>query len=145
MVVRLDRTRSLDLGEVREFLFCFAFLARMPGLHRKKCTACQDDNHFNSKECKRCGGALDIQSPGRRRAMVVSCGQPLSFWERVWSNATEPSVLLTQHLTPLDHAFAHCGHPQLSWGPEQEALLHLTKMERGWPRETRAMECRLFV
>ena len=27
MVVRLDRTRSLNLGEVREFLFCFAFLA----------------------------------------------------------------------------------------------------------------------
>ena len=30
---------------------------------RKKCKACQDDNHFKSKECKRCGGALDIQSP----------------------------------------------------------------------------------
>ena len=45
-------------------MFCFAFLASMPGLYRKKCKACQ---HVNSKECKRCGGALDIQSPGRRR------------------------------------------------------------------------------
>ena len=59
--------------------------------------------------------------------IIVSRCQPLSFWERVWSNAIEPSVLLTQHLTPLDNAFAHCGHPQLSWGPEQEALLHLTR------------------
>ena len=50
--------------EVREFLFCFSFLASTPGLHRKKCKACQDDNHFNSKECKRCGGALDILSKG---------------------------------------------------------------------------------
>ena len=49
------RTRSLNLGE---FLFCFAFLARTPDLYRKKCKACQDDNHFNFKECKRCGGAL---------------------------------------------------------------------------------------
>ena len=59
--------QSLNLGEVREFLFCFAFLARTPGLYRKKCKACQDDNHFNFKECTRCGGALDIQSPGRPR------------------------------------------------------------------------------
>ena len=51
MVVRLDRTR--------------VFLARTPGLYRKKCKACQDGNHFNFKECKRCGGVLDIQSPGR--------------------------------------------------------------------------------
>ena len=65
MVVRLDRTRSLGLGEVGEFLFCFAFLASTPGLYRKKCKACQDDNHFNFKECKQCGGAPDIQSPGR--------------------------------------------------------------------------------
>ena len=35
-------------------MFCFAFLASMPGLYRKKCKACQ---HVNSKECKRCGGA----------------------------------------------------------------------------------------
>ena len=62
MFVRLDRTRSLNLGEVREF---FAFLASTPGLHRKKCNACQDDNRFKSKECKRSGGALDIQSPGK--------------------------------------------------------------------------------
>ena len=46
MVVRLDSTRSLNLGEVREFLCCFAFLASMPGLHRQKCKACQEDNHF---------------------------------------------------------------------------------------------------
>ena len=35
-------------------VFCFAFLASMPGLYRKKCKACL---HVNSKECKRCGGA----------------------------------------------------------------------------------------
>ena len=35
-------------------VFCFAFLASMPGLYRKKCKACQ---HVNSKKCKRCGGA----------------------------------------------------------------------------------------
>ena len=71
MVVRLDRTRS---REVREFLFCFVFLVRMPGLYRKKCKACQDDNHFNFKECKRCGGAIDIQSPGRPRGTTASEG-----------------------------------------------------------------------
>ena len=71
---------------------------------------------------------------------LVSRGQPLSFWERVWSNAIEPSVLLTQHLTPLDHAFAHCGHPQLSWRPEQEALLHLTRL---FPRRKEAGHARL--
>ena len=64
--------------EVREFLFCFAFLASTPGLHRKKCKACQDDNHFNSKECKRCGGALDIQSPGRPRGTAASEGYGVS-------------------------------------------------------------------
>ena len=69
MVVRLDRTRT---HEVHEFLFCFAFLARMPGLYRKKCKACQDDNRFNFKECKRSGGALDIQSPGRPRGTTAS-------------------------------------------------------------------------
>ena len=31
-------------------MFCFAFLASVPGLYRKKCKARQ-------KECKRCGGA----------------------------------------------------------------------------------------
>ena len=63
-------------GEVRKFLFCFAFLASTPGLYRKKCKACQHDNHFNSKKCKRCGGALDIQleSPGRPRGTTASEG-----------------------------------------------------------------------
>ena len=65
-------------GEVREFLFCFAFLARTPGLHRKKCKACQDDNHCNSKECKRCGGAFDIQSPGRPSGTTASEGYGVS-------------------------------------------------------------------
>ena len=78
MVVRLDRTRSLNLGEVREFLFCFAFLARTPGLHMKKCKICQDDNHFNSKECKRCGGVFDIQSPGRPRGATACEGYGVS-------------------------------------------------------------------
>ena len=71
MVVRTDRTRSL--GEVREFLL--AFLASTPGLYSK---ACQDDNHFNCKECKRCGGALDIQSPGRPRGTTASEGYGVS-------------------------------------------------------------------
>ena len=71
-------TRLLNL-EVREFLFCFAFLASTPGLCRKKCKACQDDNRFNSKECKRCGGALDIQSPGRPRGTTASEGYGVSI------------------------------------------------------------------
>ena len=53
------------MGEVqflaRVFIQCFVLLsliiASMPGLYRKKCKACQ---HINSKKCKRCGGALDI-------------------------------------------------------------------------------------
>ena len=65
MVVRLDRTRSVNVTSS-------SFLARTPGLYRKKCKACQDDNHFNFKECKRCGGALDIQSPGRPRETTAS-------------------------------------------------------------------------
>ena len=60
---------------MRELLFCFAFLASTPG---KKCKACQDDNHFNSKECKQCGGALDIQSPGRPRGTTASEGYGVS-------------------------------------------------------------------
>ena len=75
MVVRLDRTQILVHGEVREF---FAFLASTPGLHRKKCNACQDDNRFKSKECKRCGGALNIQSPGRPRGTTASEGYGVS-------------------------------------------------------------------
>ena len=53
---------------------CFAFLASMPGLYRKKCKARQHDNHFNSKKCKRYGGVLDIQSPGRPRGNTASEG-----------------------------------------------------------------------
>ena len=84
MVVRLDRTRSLN--EVREFLFCFAFLASMPGLYRKKCKACQDDNHF---ECKRYGGALDIQSPGRPRGTTASEGYGVSVVHVTYSYGYE--------------------------------------------------------
>ena len=40
----------------------------MPGLYRKKCKACQDDN---SKKYKRCRGA---QSPGRPRGNTASEG-----------------------------------------------------------------------
>ena len=62
-----------------EFLFCFAVLARTPELYRKKYKACQDDNHFNSKECKRCGGgALDIQSLGTPRGTTASEGYGVS-------------------------------------------------------------------
>ena len=49
--------------------------ASTPGLYRKKC---KDDNHFNSKECKRCGGAFDIQSPGRPRGTTASEGYGVS-------------------------------------------------------------------
>ena len=52
MVVRL-------VGLIDEYRF--ASLASMPGLYRKKCKACQHDNHFNSNKC---GGALDIQDQG---------------------------------------------------------------------------------
>ena len=47
----LTRRRSVNSSST---VFCFAFLASMPGLYRKKCKACQ---HVNYKECKRCGGA----------------------------------------------------------------------------------------
>ena len=56
-------------------MFCFAFLASMPVLYGKKCKACQHDNHFNSKKC---GGALDIQSPGRPRGTTASEGYGVS-------------------------------------------------------------------
>ena len=59
-------------------LVCFAFLASTPGLYRKKCKACRHDNHFNSKKCKQCGGALDIQSPGRPRGTTASEGYGVS-------------------------------------------------------------------
>ena len=67
-----------------EFLFCFAFLASVPELYRKKCKA-RHDNHLNSKKCKRCGGALDIRSPGRprwttARLWSVGCSCDLLLW-----------------------------------------------------------------
>ena len=90
MVARLDRTRSLNLGVKCEFL---AVLARTPELCRKKCKACQDDNHFNSKECKRCGGALDIQSLGRPRGTTASEGYGVSLDLMAMNRAT-PSTRL---------------------------------------------------
>ena len=73
---RQARLNSFDraLNQVREFLLAHS----TPGLYRKKRKACQDDNHFNSYECKRCGGALDIQSPGRPRGTTASDGYGVS-------------------------------------------------------------------
>ena len=46
----------------------------MPGLYRKKCKACQHDNHFNSNKCKQCGGVFDIPSEGSGVSVVhVTC------------------------------------------------------------------------
>ena len=72
-------------------MFCFAFLASMPGMYRKKCKACQ---HVNSKKCKRCGGALDIQSPGRPRAVrAMEC--QLFMWPALMAmNRATPSTRL---------------------------------------------------
>ena len=53
MVVRLVGLNIESCVKWLEFLFWFAFLASMPGLYRKKCMACQHDNHFNSRKCKR--------------------------------------------------------------------------------------------
>ena len=52
MVVRLDRTqtgrsRSLNLGEVREFLFCFAFLASTPGVRLARTTIASTPRSVN--------------------------------------------------------------------------------------------------
>ena len=56
-------------------VFCFAFLASMPGLYRKKCKACQ---HVNSKECKRCGGAEEAGTTASAAPMNVSEGYGVS-------------------------------------------------------------------
>ena len=50
--------------ESRILARALVLVCSMPGLYRKKCKACQHDNHFNSNKCKRCGGALDIQDQG---------------------------------------------------------------------------------
>ena len=44
----------------------------MPGLHRKKCKACQHGNP------KKCGVVLDIQSPDRPRGTTASEGYGVS-------------------------------------------------------------------
>ena len=56
---------------------CFAFLASVPGLYRKKCKACQHDDHFNSKKCKTMC-EVDIQSPGRPKGTTASEGYGVS-------------------------------------------------------------------
>ena len=53
MVVRLDRTRtgqSLNLGEVPEFLFCFAFLASTPGVRLARTTITSTPRSVNDVE-----------------------------------------------------------------------------------------------
>ena len=47
----------------------------MPGLHRKKCKACQHGNQFNFKKC---GVVLDIQSPDRPRGTTANEGYGVS-------------------------------------------------------------------
>ena len=78
MVVRLewyDTRGSANSSSSSSTEFCFAFLASMPGLYRKKCKVCQ---HVNSKKCERCGGALDIQTPGRPRGTTAGEGYGVS-------------------------------------------------------------------
>ena len=70
-------------------MFYFALLASMPGIYRKKCKACQHDNHFNAKKCKRCGGALDIASPGRPRGTPASEGYGVSGGRPKGTTATD--------------------------------------------------------
>ena len=75
MVVRLDRSRTgrlLNLGEVRKFLFCFAFLASTPGVRLAWMTITSTPRSVNG------GGALDIQSPGRPRGTTASEGYGVS-------------------------------------------------------------------
>ena len=56
----------------RQCFVLFSLLACLGhGLYRKKCKVCQ---HVNSKKCERCGGALDIQTPGRPRGTTAGEG-----------------------------------------------------------------------
>ena len=73
MVVSLNKI--MVKCKIQLEFFYSVFLASMPGLYRKKCKACQHDNHFNSKKC---GCVLDIQSPGRPRGTTASDGYGVS-------------------------------------------------------------------
>ena len=63
------RTRSLNLGvKCARSCFVFSLLARLGCTERKLART------TITSECKRCGGALDIQSPGRPRETTASEG-----------------------------------------------------------------------
>ena len=78
MSVGNGRQARQSIADIKSSLVKCASSASTPGLYRRKCKAYQDDNHFNSKECKRCGGTLDIQSPGRPRETTASEGYGVS-------------------------------------------------------------------
>ena len=97
----------------------------MPGIYRRKCKACQHDNHFNSKKCKRCGGALDITSPGRPRGTTASEGYGASGGRPKGTTANE------------GYGVSHSGgRPRGTTASEGYGVSH----SGGRPRETTASE-----
>ena len=66
---------------------------------------------------------------------VVSRGQPLSFWERVWSNAIELPVLVPMIIEGDRNAQMHYLTALNAESAEQMALLHLTRL---FPRRKEA-------
>ena len=59
---------------------------------------------------------------------LVSRGQPLSFWERVWSNAIELPVLVPTIIGGDRNAQMHYLTALNAESAEQMALLHLTRL-----------------
>ena len=81
------------------------------------------------------GGAVEPASKG-----LVSCGQPLSFWERVWSNAIELPVLVPTIIGSDRNAQMYDLTALNAESTEQMALLHLTRL---FPRRKEAGHARL--
>ena len=71
---------------------------------------------------------------------VVSRGQPLSFWERVWSSAIELPVLVPTIIGGDRNAQIYDLTALNAESAEQMALLHLTRL---FPRRKEAGHARL--
>ena len=73
--------------------------------------------------------------------VVVSRGQPLSFWERVWSSAIELPVLVPTIIGGDRNAQIYDLTALNAESAEQMALLHLTRL---FPRRKEAGHARLW-
>ena len=75
MVVRLDRPRtgrSLNLGEVCEFLFCFAFLATTPGVRLARMTITSTPRSVNDVEVRSLSNLL-VDQGGLLPVSAMEC------------------------------------------------------------------------